>query len=417
MEEIGVATMTGPAGETHKRPALRILLWAGGAVAVAGATAFGFTRLRSAPPPRFETEAVDRGPLVAKVTATGTLSALVTVQVGAQVSGRIIQLLVDYNSVVKKGDLIARIDPEIFDAAVAQTRANLLSAEAAVGKAQVQLIDAERLYKRQKELREKNLVAQQDADTAETNFLAAKAQLKADQATVAQVRAALVQAEVNLKYTKIYAPNSGTVIQRNVDVGQTVASAFQAPVLFTIAEDLTHMQVDTSIAEADVGKLSDGIAATFTVDAYRDDVFTGKIRQIRNAPQTLQNVVTYDAVIDVDNKDLKLRPGMTANVTVVWAERKDALRLSNAALRFRPPPDLLKAPKPSRDAAATPVPPALRTVWVLRGDRPEAVKVRVGVTDGTTSEILEGPLKAGDAILTGVLSGQSAAAAKMRSPF
>jgi len=409
--------MTGPEVATRKRSTGRVLVWAGAAVAILAVAAFAVSRFRAAPPPRFETEAVDRGTLIAKVTATGTLSALVTVQVGAQVSGRIIQLLVDYNSVVKKGDLIARIDPEIFEAAVAQNKANLLSAQAAVGKAKVERINTERLYKRQKELREKNLVAQQDADTAETNYLEAVAQVTADEATVAQVKASLVQAEVNLKYTRIYAPNSGTVIQRNVDVGQTVASAFQAPVLFTIAEDLTHMQVDTSVAEADVGKLSDGMTATFTVDAYRDDIFTGKIRQIRNAPQTLQNVVTYDAVIDVDNRDLKLRPGMTANVTVVWAERKDVLRISNAALRFRPPADLLKGTKPSRDATAAPVSPSIRTLWVLRGDRPEAVKVKVGVTDGTTSEILDGPLKVGDSVITGMLPGQSAAAARMRSPF
>jgi HlyD family secretion protein len=378
-------------------------------------------RSRRKPPPRFETALVDRGPIVAKVTATGTLSALVTVQVGAQVSGRIQKLFVDYNSVVKKGDLIALIDPELFNAALAQSKANLLAAEASVGKDKVMVRDAERTYRREKELREQNLVAQSDADTAETTYLAAKAQQQADEATVAQARANMEQARVNLEYTKIYAPISGMVIARNVDVGQTVAASFTAPVLFTIAEDLTRIQVDTNIAEADVGKLADGMTATFTVDAFTNESFQGKIRQIRNASQTLQNVVTYDAVIDVENKELKLRPGMTANVTVVYAERGDVVRVPNAALRFRPPPGLTK-PKNGHAEVGTagPLPkkPGERTVYTVKAEEPVAVAIRVGVTDGTYSELLEGELGPGDALITGLTNaGQSAMAQRLRSPF
>jgi HlyD family secretion protein len=412
--------MVAPPSNGRRKP-FRILMPL--ALALVGATIGGYLWLRSrrTPPTPFETAAVDRGPIVAKVTATGTLSALVTVQVGSQVSGRVQQLFVDYNSIVKKGDLIARLDPEYFNAALAQAKANQMASQAAVAKDRVLVADGERTYKRLQSLRAQNLVAQSDADTAETTYLAAKAQLQADEATVAQSKASLAQAEVNLAYTKIYAPISGMVIQRNVDVGQTVAASFQAPVLFTIAEDLTHIQVDTNIAEADVGKLTDGMTATFTVDAYANESFQGKIRQIRNASQTLQNVVTYDAVIDVENKELKLRPGMTANVTVIYAERGDVVRVPNAALRFRLPPGLAGAKDHHAEAGtagALPKKPGQRTVYVAKADQPDAVTVRVGVTDGTTSELLDGPLQPGNLLITGLTSaGQSAMAQRMRSPF
>jgi HlyD family secretion protein len=404
-------------GRRKKRFLLPLGLAVVAAVAVGG---YFLARTRRTDPPRFETAAVDRGPIIAKITATGTLSALVTVQVGSQVSGRILKLFVDFNSVVKKGDLIAQIDPELFDAALAQAKASLLSAEASVAKDKVQVFDTERTHKRMKELRAQNLIAQSDADTAETAFLAAKAQLQADEANVAQNKANLHQAEVNLTYTNIYAPISGMVIQRSVDVGQTVAASFQAPVLFTIAEDLTHIQVDTNIAESDVGKLADKMVATFTVDAYPNESFQGVIRQIRNAAQTLQNVVTYDAVIDVENKDLKLRPGMTANVTVVYAERKDVVRIPNAALRFRLPASMAGTKgRPGETGATSTLPkPGERTVYTAKDNKPIAATIRVGVTDGTTSELVDGSLQPGDELITGLTAyAQSAMAQKMRSPF
>jgi HlyD family secretion protein len=393
------------------------------ALAIVAALSVGgyfLARARRADPPRFETATVDRGPIVAKITATGTLSALVTVQVGSQVSGRILKLFVDFNSVVKKGDLVAQIDPELFNAALAQAKASLLAAEASVAKDKVQVFDTERTYRRMKELRAQNLIAQSDADTAETASLAAKAQLQADEANVAQNKANLHQAEVNLTYTNIYAPISGMVIQRSVDVGQTVAASFQAPVLFTIAEDLTHIQVDTNIAESDVGKLADKMVATFTVDAYPNESFQGVIRQIRNAAQTLQNVVTYDAVIDVENKDLKLRPGMTANVTVVYAERKDVVRIPNAALRFRLPASMAGSKGHHGEAGtASALPkPGERTVYTVKDNKPIAATIRVGVTDGTTSELVDGSLQSGDELITGLTAyAQSAMAQKLRSPF
>ncbi|HVI92482.1 MAG TPA: efflux RND transporter periplasmic adaptor subunit, partial [Anaeromyxobacter sp.] len=292
----------------------RLVLLALAAALVAGGLAV-YRSFHRPPALTFETQPADRGGVVAKVTATGTLSALVTVQVGSQVSGRLAQVLVDYNSPVKKGQLIARIDPQLFEAAVEQARANLVAARGNLAKARAQAIDADRQAKRSATLAEQKLVSEADRDTAQANADAARAQVEASNGDVAQAEASLHQAQVNLAYTRIVSPTDGVVISRNVDVGQTVAASLQAPTLFVIAEDLSRMQVDTNVAEADVGKLQDGMDATFTVDAYPTERFRGKVRQIRNAPQTVQNVVTYDAVIDVPNPDLKLRPGMTANVS------------------------------------------------------------------------------------------------------
>jgi HlyD family secretion protein len=311
---------------------------------VVAAAAVGIWRWQAGsgkPKLQFETTKVEKGKIVAKVTASGTLSAIVTVQVGSQVSGRIAALYADFNSPVKKGQLIAKIDPALFQASVDQARANLVAAQGNLAKAKVQAVDARRQYVRQKELAARKLNAQADLDTAQANADGLDAQVAAAEGSVAQTRAALQSAEVNLAYTNIVSPTSGTVISRSVDVGQTVAASLQAPTIFVIAEDLAKMQVDTSVAEADVGRLRSGMPASFTVDAYPGEVFRGTVRQIRNAPQTVQNVVTYDAVIDVANPDFKLKPGMTANVTFVYAEKDDVLKVPNSALRFRPPPALL----------------------------------------------------------------------------
>jgi HlyD family secretion protein len=355
--------------------------------------------------PRFETRVVDRGPIVAKVTASGTLSALVTVQVGSQVSGRIKALNADFNSEVRQGDTIATIDPQLFEAAIEQGRANLLAAQGDQAQAVARAREAERQARRARELAERKLLSQADLEAAEANAAALKAVVLAAGGRVAQARAALHQSEVNLAYTNIVAPISGVVISRAVDVGQTVAASFQSPVLFTIAEDLHRMQVDTSVAEADVGKLDKGMAASFTVDAYPSERFRGTVRQIRNAAQTVQNVVTYDAVIDVENPELKLRPGMTANVTFVYAEKADVLRVPNSALRFRPSSELLASARASQGPAgavraeAGPAAPGGKTVWLLREGRPEALPVRIGITDGSLTEVLDDGLKVGDAVI------------------
>ena len=342
-------------------------------------------------PPRYLTAQVERGRIAATVNATGTLNAVVTVQVGSQVSGTIGKLFADYNSPVTEGQIIAQIDPASFEARVSQARANLSSARSAVQvakasvenskaaietarantesakanveKARIALIDARRTLERNKELVRQSLVAQSDLDTAQTNhdsavsqrklaeaqFEAAQGQLKsavaqarlaeaqhgASLAQVEQATAGLQAADLDLNHTTIRSPVTGIVIARNVDVGQTVAASLQAPTLFLIAQDLTQMQVDTNVSEADIGRVGVEQSVNFTVDAYPNTTFTGKVVQVRNAPITVQNVVTYNAVVQVQNPDLKLRPGMTANVSFLIAQRQAALKVPNAALRFQ----------------------------------------------------------------------------------
>jgi HlyD family secretion protein len=410
------------------------MLWAGAALVVVFLVAFFVIRQRrQGSEVHFDTAAVQRGRIVARVTATGTLSALVTVQVGAQVSGRIQALQVDFNSPVKKGQVVAKIDPQMFQAAMEQARANLLEAEGNLAKTKVQALDAQRQQTRTQSLKARDLVSQAELDTATANLEATRAQVEVSKGAVAQARAALNQSRINLAYTTIYSPIDGVVISRNVDVGQTVAAALQAPTLFTIAEDLRKMQVHTNVAEADIGKLAPKMTATFTVDAYPTEQFQGVIHEVRNAAQTVQNVVTYDAVIDVMNPDLKLRPGMTANVTVVFAQKDDVLKVPNAALRFKPGPEAGQSmrvasgpggpPRPRESdrggAQAAPVRPwgkssdesrennrpGERTVWLLNS-KPRPATVQIGITDGTVTEMVKGPLQEGDIVITGMSGGE-----------
>jgi HlyD family secretion protein len=394
--------------------------------------------------PKFETVTVDRGAIIAKVTATGTLSALVTVQVGTQVSGRIKELHADFNSPVKKGQVIAKIEPSLFQAALESARANYLAGQGTVVKLQAQADNAKLQYTRAQQLFERKAIAQADLDTAQATLRAAEGDLTAAQGNLAQAKASLHQAQVNLDYTTIVSPTTGVVISRSVDVGQTVAASLAAPTLFLIAEDLTKMQVDTSVAEADIGKLKPGMDATFTVDAYPSKIFKGTVRQIRNAPQTQQNVVTYDAVIDVGNPNLELRPGMTANVTFVFDHRESVLRVANAALRFQPPPGLARpgseggAQHPHAGGGGRPPgagggrrgggkpggeTPDRRTIWLLRGPAAEPLKVRVGVTDGVNTEIDNPDVHEGDRVITdaempgGGDKGQPAGAQAFRRMF
>jgi len=313
---------------------------------------------------KFRLAKVERGDIAFVVTATGTINPVITVLVGSQVSGTIKALYADYNSVVKEGQVIAQIDPALFDAQVEQGRASVLNAQANLikaksdlenakanlVKAEVAVVDTKRTLDRNLPLVEKKVIAQATMDTAQTNYdtavaqrdiakaqlESAKSQVESAKAQVEQAKASLKVAETNLRYTTIRSPVNGTVIARNVDVGQTVAASLQAPTLFTIAKDLTQMQVDTNVSEADVGRVEVGQEAIFTVDAYPERTFRGKVSEIRNAPITVQNVVTYDVVIQVENKDLKLKPGMTANVSIQIEHREGVLKIPNAALRFRP---------------------------------------------------------------------------------
>ena len=345
--------------------------------------------------PKYVTEKVTRGDIKSTVSATGTVNAVTTVQVGTQVSGTIKQLFVDYNSPVTKGQLLAQIDPSVFEAQVGQAQANLMSAKAAMEKAQVALRDTKLTYERNKTLFAKNFIAKSDLDTAETNYLSAQAQIKVARAQIQQTSAALDSASINLRYSRILSPVNGIVISRNVDVGQTVAASFQTPTLFTIAQDLTKMQIDTSVDEADIGKMNVGQNATFTVDAYPELTFHGKVSVVRNAPITVSNVVTYDTVITVDNTDLKLKPGMTANVLIETATATGVLKVPNAALRFKPAASGQNSAKSKTQKVAKG-----SGVWILENKKLKQIKITIGISDGNYTEVKDGGLSEGQQIIT-----------------
>src|SRR3982751_4026094 len=326
-------------------------------VAAVGAGVGAYYIKRGGPEIQIQTSPITRGDIVDTVGATGTLQAVTTVQVGSQVSGNISWLGADFNSIVKKGQVIARLDPSLFNAQVEQSKANLAQSRANLAKAQsdlermkVQLTDAQQKYARAQELAAKSLLPQSDLDSAKIAVDSAQASLAAQQATVNQATASVAQSQasvnqnqVNLDHTIITAPIDGIVTQRSVDVGQTVAASMQAPTLFILAADLTEMQVNANIDEADVCRIRPGQHVTFHVDAYPTDNFDGTVTQIRLQPVVVQNVTTYGTVIDVPNAQLKLKPGMTANVNVEIAKRSDTLRVPNAALRFGPPIDVFAA--------------------------------------------------------------------------
>jgi len=341
---------------------------------------------------QYKTERAVRGDITETISATGTVNAITTVLVGTQVSGTVQKLYVDFNSRVKKGQIIALIDPTTFNAQLSLAKANLASAIAAVDKSRVMLADTKRTMERNQKLSEKNLIAQSDLDTAITNYESAKAQLEQSKAGVEQARASLVIAETNLAYTRICSPVSGIVISRAVDVGQTVAASFQTPTLFTIAEDLTKMQIDTSVNEADIGKIKNRLNAVFTVDAYPDITFNGIVSQVRVAPITVQNVVTYDVVINVDNSDLRLKPGMTANASIIITKKSNVIKIPNGSLRFKMQEKPVSAAGPKAEGKG----PA---VWVLDKGKPKRIAVTTGITDGSYTEVTSGDLKEGMEII------------------
>jgi HlyD family secretion protein len=346
----------------------------------------------------YQTVTVTRGSITQAVTATGTLNPVVNVQVGSQISGNVEKLLVDFNSPVKAGQVVAEIDPAVFQAAVIQAQGDLDNAKAALELAQV-------TQKRMVELVEKQNSSQSELDQA-------NAALHQAQANVKIKEGALQKAKVDLEHCTITSPIDGIVISRSVDVGQTVAASLSAPVIFTIANDLTKMQIDAAVAEADIGTVDVGQKVDFTVDAFPRRIFHGDVVQVRNAPTTVQNVVTYDTVIGVNNADLKLKPGMTANLSIVGAQRDNVLKISNAALRFRPP-TVTPPPPPAGGTGGRPPmrkPGDLqteRTVYVLRSSKPIAMQIKTGISDGITTEVLDG-LKEGDRVITAMV-GKAAA--------
>jgi HlyD family secretion protein len=451
--------------------------------ALVGVGAWGYFYAQSrGSVPKYRTARVERGPLTAAVSSTGNLNAVITVQVGSQVSGQIKELFVDFNSVVKRGQVIARIDPQIFEAQVNQAKADLETAKAAVlnqtatvekaradvetaraalaqGKAQTAkadaaTVDARRIADRNSELFRRELIAQADRDTAGANYDQATAQsqasranekalaaaiqaaeaqlrvqeaaLKSARAQVDQKQAALTQAQANLNYTTIRAPVDGVVVSRAVDVGQTVAASLQAPTLFTIAQDLTKMQVEVSVDEADIGRIKLEDHATFTVDAFPGQTFNGVVTQIRKAAQIIQNVVTYTVIVAVNNPGGTLLPGMTANVKMIVAEKPSVLKVPNAALRFRPagadagPGPTVGGPAAGSDSGqgrrqgqgggGRPSGEQMREagrVWLVEGDKPKAVAVTLGISDGSSTEVLRGDLKEGQEVVIGLASAQN----------
>jgi len=397
---------------------------------------------------QYRTEKVDRGVITMTVTATGTLSAVTTVQVGSQVSGVIAHLYVDFNSRVRNGQLLAELDPTPFQQTVEQRQADLT-------KARVEAANARITFERSSRLVKAGLSPQSDLDSANAAYDGANAQVQ-------QATAALAQALTNLKYTKIISPIDGIVVDRQYDVGQTVAASFQAPTLFSIAQDLTKMQVQADVDQSDIGRIAVGQTARFTVDSYPDQEFRGRISQIRLNATVTQNVVTYPVIIEVPNPDEKLRPKMTANVTIDVATVQDVLRIANAALRFKPDiavPGAPAAPKATSTAASTTAsttesttrasrfngqtgttpggpspeqraarmgnrmrgvggaagalgaPPPMRrrpqTVYVLGADNTlKAAEIRTGITDGHYTQVVSGDLKVGDAVIVGLATSK-----------
>jgi len=459
----------------------RLLTWIVIAAVLIGGGLWYYRSRSATKAPAPVTAAVTRGDVIAKVDATGTLAAVTTVQVGSQVSGAIKALHADYNSQVKKGQVIAELDPSLFQTQVEQARANLVKAESDVEHARVEVNDSATKAKRAQELSDQKLISRNDLDTAVAAAAQAEASLKSAQAQVTQARAALNQNQVTLDHTIIRAPIDGVVISRSVDVGQTVAASLSAPTIFVIAQDLTHMQVTAAIDEADIGRVAAGQPVTFRVDAYPNQTFSGTVSQVRLEPKTEQNVVSYTTMIDVPNPDLRLKPGMTANVTVQIAMNENVLRVPNGALRFSPTPELFAAlgqdapqnlaangtgtvagatgtaganggsaagarlaqftPEQRaqfrlgrrsseseggarRDGAggnnqanADPNAPRGGRVWVLRDEKLQQVRIRTGVSDGAMTAVVGGDLKEGDQVVTGIAAPGAAAQQTTGSPL
>jgi HlyD family secretion protein len=425
------------------------------ALVTAGATLWYYLDTRDQA--SYQTVAVQRGSVQASISATGNCNAVVSVQVGSQVSGNIKALYADFNTKVKKGQVVAVIDPQAFQARVdqakamldsartavasaqageekanadiASARANVANQQAAIAKAKSATHDAQTKLASRKTLFQEGIISKDDFDTAQATYdqaLAAEqaavaqldaashqvqsaqaqyqvavTQLNSAKAQVQQNQAALQQAQLDLDHTQIVAPVDGTVIARNMDVGQTIAASFQSPTIFQIAQDLTKMQVDTNVDEADIGQVQTSQPVKFTVDAYPETVFQGAVTQIRQAPINVQNVITYDVVVGVSNADLKLLPGMTANVKILTNQVNDALEIPNAALRFHPPAAQSDNTVHAASRGSGPGP----SVWILGPDgKPKAVKVKLGITDGVYTALQAGDLKPGDRVITGSLA-------------
>jgi HlyD family secretion protein len=356
---------------------------------------------------KYETALIDRGDIMEKITATGTINPVNSVKVGSQVSGRIVKILADYNSQVKKGQVVAQLETDIYQSKVEQADANYKMSQAQVLEAKAALVDAESNFRRAKKLSSDQVLSERDLEIAETKYAAAKAAYSAAVAREEQSKALMNTAQLDLQHTTIYSPVDGIVISRNCDVGQTVVATFQTPDLFLIAEDLTKMRVDAFVDEADIGKAKVGQEVEFTVDAYPDKIFKGTISQVRFAPKEVQNVVSYATLIEVPNPDLMLRPGMTASISIVAEQKKNVLRVANAALRFKPDPEDKELAK-NRDANGIEAAEddgtmkGLHRVWVLDIDgKVHTENIKTGIYDTRYAEITGGGLSEGQKVIIG----------------
>ena len=395
---------------THRRVAIWTSAAVGLAIVAAGASLTArFTRTTVAP--LVTTAAAVRGNVVVTVQATGALETVSTVDVGSQVSGRLSAVYADFNSLVRAGQVLARLDPSLFEARVAQAEASVVKAEADLEGRKLAVTSAQRILDRNAPLAAKHLISPAELQTAQVALRVAKTQARSAEASLTLARASLRQAQVNLKRTVITSPIDGLVLSRDVDAGQTVAASVQAPTLFVLAADLGHLRLSTGIDESDVGRVRVGQPATFTVDAYPDDTFAGRVEQVRLEPTVDQNVVTYTTVIGVDNPDLKLRPGMTAIVTIEVARRDDVLAVPTAALRFRLTDAALEAlgeaapvvpPEPARAGATVAGERGRATLWRYENGSLASVSTITGLSSATLTEIIGGSVAAGDTFVTAV---------------
>jgi HlyD family secretion protein len=436
MERNAESAMNKPAGPTEQRtgPAAPLTLvptpqparshwrnsWVVGtllALAVFAAVGAGWWLMRGGSNVRYTTAPVTRGDVTRTVVATGTVNPVLTIIVGSYVSGVIQDVYCDYNTQVKQGQVCAKIDPRPYQTVVDQNKANLAVAQAQLEKDKANLGYAQVNYNRNARLAQTNAVSKDAVDSARSALDQAQAQIGVDEATIQQRKAQLEAAEVNLGYTDIVSPVNGTVVARNITIGQTVAASFQTPTLFLIATDLTKMQVDTNVSESDIGSIKDGNKAYFTVDAFPKRTFEGKVTQVRQAPQSIQNVVTYDVVVSVDNDDHALKPGMTAASRIVTAERTGVLRVPSQALRFVPSGVTTGASgqrvSGSRPTAA---PSTQSAVYVLRDGEPVRVPVTVGLDDDTHAEIVKGDLQPGERVIITEQRGDTAASRSATEP-
>ena len=341
---------------------------------------------------KYETRKVKKCTITEVVEASGTVNPVNTVSVGSTVSGLIKEIYVDFNSVVKKGQILAQIDPANFQASVDQATAQINNARASLANAQAVMEMSRKTYNRYKNLYAKNFIAKSELDQAESDYLANLAQVNSAKAQIAQAQATYNTAMTNLGYTKIIAPVDGTIISRDIDLGSPVAASFQAPELFTIAQDLTNMQIEVNVSEADIGNVKEGQDVTYTLDGYPDTDFTGKVTQVRISPTTVSNVVTYVVIVDVNNEDLKLIPGMTANVSIITDKKEDVLCVPNVALKYTPETSGQKYKN--------------QGIWLLQKNKPVRIDIEQGASDDSRFEVISDKIKEGDLVITGSTGGK-----------